>query len=196
MSLNGCLAKGPSLLTLGCLRGGHFDPTIFSKSNNFFWIFLCPLLLNSWVFTFLPPFSAVFMSTITLFWNSGALSRDRLEIFWFFEKMKKISKNQRADFFWIFFTWVVANYPPRIFSWFWEENNRIFIFFKNKSVFLKIAHFVQSWRKRVMNSIENEALVETSKCLYHIYRSKTSLFTLLCRLNSSVTNILLLNTFF
>ena len=72
----------------------------------------------------------------------------------------------------------------------------MFIFFKNKSVFLKIPHFVQCWRKRVMNSIENEALVETSKCLYHIYRSKTSLSTLLCHLNSSVTNILLLNTFF
>ena len=52
-------------------------------------------------------------------------------------------------------------------------------FFNNKSVFLRIAHFVQSWRKRVMNSIENEALVETSKCLYHIYRSKTSLSTVM-----------------
>ena len=136
------------------------------------------------------------MSTITLFWNSGALSRGRLEIFGFFEKIKKISKNGRAHFFWFFFMWVVANYPSRILSGFWGENNEIFIFFKNKSVFLKIAHFVQSWQKRMMNSIKNEALVESSKCLYHISRSKTSLSTLICRLNSSVTNILLLNTFF
>ena len=142
-------------------------------------IFLCPLLLNSWVFTFLPPSSAVFMTTITLFWNSGALSRDRLEIFGFFKKWKKkIGKNRRADFFWIFFTRVVANYPSRVSSGFLGENNKCSFFFKNKSVFLKIAHFVQSWRKRVMNSIENEALVQTSKCLYHIYRSKTSLSTL------------------
>ena len=138
------------------------------------------------------------MPTITLFWNSGALSRDRLEIFGFFEKNeKKIGKNRKADFFWIFFTWVVANYPSRVFSGFWGGNNKMFIFFSKINLsFLKIAHFVQSWRKRVMNSIENEALVQTSTCLYHIFRSKTSLSTLLCHLNSSVTNILLLNTFF
>ena len=136
------------------------------------------------------------MSTITLFWNSGALSRDRLEIFGFFEKMKKKSaKIEELTFSELLFSWVVANYSSRILSGFWGENYEIFNFFKNKSVFLKIAHFVQIWRKRVMNSIENEALVQTSKWLHNIYRSKTSLSTLLCHLNSSVTNILLLNTF-
>ena len=115
--------------------------------------------------------------------------------FGFFEKMKN-GKNWKIDFFWIFFTWLVANYPSCILSGLWGENSHVFFFFKNKSDFQKIAHFVQSWRKWMISSIENEALVELSRSLYHVFVCKTSLFTLLCCLNSFLTNIFLLNTLF
>ena len=156
---------------------------------------MSPLLLNSWVFTFFHHLVQFSCLQSHYFGIQGPCPVTDLRFLEFSKKWKKISKNRRADFFLFFFMWVVANYHSHIFSGFLEGIMKYSSFFMNRSVFLKISHFVQSWRKRAMNSIENEALIETFKCLYHIYRSKTSLSTLLCRLNSSVTNILLLNTF-
>ena len=113
-------------------KGGSFWPyNFFNVKLLSFCIFLCPLLLNSWVFSFLPPISAFLMSRITLFWILGGLVTWQIGDFWLFSKNeKKIGKNWKIDFFWKFLFWSVANHPSCTLSEFWGENSKVFIFFK------------------------------------------------------------------
>ena len=99
---------------------GSFWPYIFLKSNSF-WIFLCPLLLNSWV---LPLNHHVHFLCLQshCFLSLGALSRDWLEIFGS-KKLKK-GQNWQIGFFWISFTWYVAKLPICVLSGFWDENSK------------------------------------------------------------------------
>ena len=116
--------------------------------------------------------------------------------FWHFWKNEKNGKIWGIDFFWIFLSWSVVNHHSCILSELWGKNQNFHIFSKINPLLQKIVHFFKNWRKWVMNLIKNKALIETSNCLYQIYRYKTSLYTLLSNLKWSVINISLLNTLF
>ena len=177
--------------------GGHFDPTIFSKSNNFLFGFFCAPFFS--IAEFVP-----FYHQLVHFWCSeshyfgiwGPCHVTNWRFLAFFEKRKKIGKNWKIDFSENFYPDQLQNTLLLVWVNFGAKIAKSSYFFKNKSVFQKIGHFDQNWRKWVMNSVENAVLVESSKCLYHVCRRKTGLFTLLSRLNSFVINIFLLITLF
>ena len=115
------------ILTLEHLRVGHFDPTIFSKSNNFLFAFFCAPFFS--IAEFLPFYHQLvhfLCSESHYFGIWGPWNVTNWRFLAFFEKRKKIGKNWKIDFFWKFLFWSVVNYPSCTLSEFWGENSKIF----------------------------------------------------------------------